>query len=191
MRLVPDPAPPGEHSLRPCLHLSLSQPGQVRSSRCEGAACWAHHAQSSEWDPHPSSEGPSGAGQGAAKANISRVNSSSSYCNEDELESVGRVQQGQHRGDPLKPPSQLEVCTASQPAAPQEQLGFPPQRVAPGAGGSGRLQGRGRWGPVSQDVRGLGGWRGLKGLCPESPLGACAGTPGHRCSAAWTPAGGQ
>ena len=142
----------------------LSQPGQVRSSRCEGATCWAHHAQSSEWDPHPASEGPLGTGQGAAKASISRVNTSSSYCNADELESAGRVQQGKHREDPLKLPSQLEVYTASQPAAPQGQLGFPLQRVAPGAGGAGRPQGQGRWGPISQDVRGLSGWRGLRAL---------------------------
>lgn len=62
------------------------------------------------------------------------------------------MQQGQRRGDLLKPPSQLEVCTAGRPAAPQEQLGLPLQRVALGAGGSGRPQEQGRWGPVSEDT---------------------------------------
>lgn len=63
----------------------------------------AHHAQSSKWDPHPASEGPSAAGRGTAKASISRVSSSSSYYNRNELESAGRVQQAVPWGPPEAP----------------------------------------------------------------------------------------
>lgn len=156
-------------------------------------------------DPHPASEGPSAAGRGMAKASISRVSSSSSYCNADVLELAGTGAVGVVQLGPCEAlPSQPAVCASGlwQPTVFQEQLPrFPPlQRVALGglkAGGPGNPPDTEQmWHRLQGHPRELGRWRGgLRVPSRESTWGhvlrhqlrGCASTPRPAAASAGPP----
>lgn len=148
----PRTQPPGERSLRPCLHLSfcLSQDKSgVAGGKEPPPRPTMPRAPSGTLTPPPKGRQPR-AGARPRPASLGSVHPLRTITEMSWSRRDGSSRQC--RGDPLKPPSQLEGCIAGQPAAPQEQLRLPPQRVAPGAGGSRRPQGRGRCGPVSEDI---------------------------------------